>query len=42
MLLWCDGRPEDSDFDNCRKKKVQGVTVLLQDMMTEKRKLMTL
>ena len=37
-----NGRPGDSDFDNCQKKKVQGVTVLLQDMMTEKHKLMTL
>ena len=42
MLLWCDGCPEDSDFDNCREKKRQDVTVLLQDMMTEKCKLMTL
>ena len=23
ILLWCDGRPEDSDFDNSRKKRAR-------------------
>ena len=37
----CDGRSEDSDLITLERKE-QGVTVLLQDVMTEKCKLMNL